>query len=240
MWKIIKWPIIYLVVQLFLIILFAYYFVSNGNNPNLFGDFLNSNKIYMILIISIVFIPLLLFNYKKFNIKEEKINIKTSLLLIILGIIISLIYNNLAYYIDLYFLKSNLFSTNNISLTIIITLILGPIIEELIFRGIMYNEAKKIYSNMKSILIVTTIFALFHFNILQIVYAFALGFLLIFVYEKYKSLKAPIILHITSNVISALYTIYFIKYGFIFNYIIFIMSITLLFIIKKYFLSKKI
>ena len=37
------------------------------------------------------------------------------------------------------------------------------------------------------------------------VYAFLIGLVLIFVYEKYKTLKAPIILHIAANTTNILF-----------------------------------
>ena len=49
----------------------------------------------------------------------------------------------------------------------------------------MFNEFKKFNPQMKSILLTSFIFALLHTTILQVIYAFALSFMLIYVYQKF-------------------------------------------------------
>ena len=230
--KIIKWPLIYFLFQFILIFLLSYYYVSNGNDVNLFNDYLSAKQIYIALIVAIIFIPLLINDYKKY---KKQTNTKINYFyLIILGVILSLMYNVFAYYLN-FVLKTSLFdNSNNIAITLLSTGILGPIIEELMFRGIIYNELKSKYSNMKSILITTIFFAIIHINIIQILYALIIGFILIFVYEKYNNIKAPIILHMASNITTTLFLPLLIKNNLIINYGIFIFSLILLIILKKY------
>ena len=230
--KIIKWPLIYFLFQFVLIFLLAYTYISSGNDVNLFNEYLSSKQIYLAFILAFIFIPLLIKDYKKINFdKKNKINY---LQLILIGIILSLIYNVFAYYFN-FLLKTSLFdNNNNLIITLISTGLIGPIIEELMFRGIIYNELKNKYSNMKSILIATIFFAVIHMNIIQILYAFALGFILIFVYEKYKNIKAPIILHMASNITTTLFLPILIQNNLIINYSVFLICLILLIIIKKY------
>lgn len=230
--KIIKWPLIYFLFQFILIFLLSYYYVSNGNDVNLFNDYLSTKQIYVALIVAIIFIPLLINDYKKY---KKQTNTKINYFyLIILGVILSLMYNVFAYYLN-FVLKTSLFdNSNNIAITLLSTGILGPIIEELMFRGIIYNELKSKYSNMKSILITTIFFAIIHINIIQILYALIIGFILIFVYEKYNNIKAPIILHMASNITTTLFLPLLIKNNLIINYGIFIFSLILLIMLKKY------
>ena len=230
--KIIKWSLIYFLFQFILIFLLSYYYVSNGNDVNLFNDYLSTKQIYVALIVAIIFIPLLINDYKKY---KKQINTKINYFyLIILGVILSLMYNVFAYYLN-FALKTSLFDNNsNVAITLLSTGILGPIIEELMFRGIIYNELKSKYSNMKSILITTIFFAIIHINIIQILYALIIGFILIFVYEKYNNIKAPIILHMASNITTTLFLLLLIKNNLIINYGIFIFSLILLIILKKY------
>lgn len=230
--KIIKWPLIYFLFQFILIFLLSYYYVSNGNDVNLFNGYLSTKQIYIALIVAIIFIPLLINDYKKY---KKQTNTKINYFyLIILGVILSLMYNVFAYYLN-FVLKTSLFdNSNNIAITLLSTGILGPIIEELMFRGIIYNELKSKYSNMKSILITTIFFAIIHINIIQILYALIIGFILIFVYEKYNNIKAPIILHMASNITTTLFLPLLIKNNLIINYGIFIFSLILLIMLKKY------
>lgn len=230
--KIIKWPLIYFLFQFILIFLLSYYYVSNGNDVNLFNDYLSTKQIYVALIVAIIFIPLLINDYKKY---KKQTNTKINYFyLIILGVILSLMYNVFAYYLN-FALKTSLFDNNsNVAVTLLSTGILGPIIEELMFRGIIYNELKSKYSNMKSILITTIFFAIIHINIIQILYALIIGFILIFVYEKYNNIKAPIILHMASNITTTLFLPLLIKNNLIINYGIFIFNLILLIMLKKY------
>lgn len=230
--KIIKWPLIYFLFQFILIFLLSYYYVSNGNDVNLFNDYLSTKQIYIALIVAIIFIPLLINDYKKY---KKQTNTKINYFyLIILGVILSLMYNVFAYYLN-FALKTSLFDNNsNVAVTLLSTGILGPIIEELMFRGIIYNELKSKYSNMKSILITTIFFAIIHINIIQILYALIIGFILIFVYEKYNNIKAPIILHMASNITTTLFLPLLIKNNLIINYGIFIFNLILLIMLKKY------
>ena len=107
MWKIIKWPLIYLVIQFILIFALAYYFVSNGNNIEGFNNFLVDKQIYIAIALGIIFIPLLIYGYRDFRQDGRKINVFG---LILLGIIISLLYNVFAFYLNEYFLKTDLYS----------------------------------------------------------------------------------------------------------------------------------
>ena len=96
--KIIKWPLIYFLFQFILIVLLAYNFITGGNDSSLFNEYLKMKQIYITLIIAIIFIPLLINDYKKFK-KDKKTKINY-FILILLGIILSLIYNVFAYYFN--------------------------------------------------------------------------------------------------------------------------------------------
>ena len=232
MWKVIKWPLIYFVIQFILIFILAYYYVSSGNNMEGFNSFFSGKQVYIAIILGIIFIPILIYNYRVFKQTGRKLNV---LGLIFLGIIISLLYNVFAFYLNEYLLKTELYSNqNNVVATLISTGLIGPIIEELMFRGIIYNELKTKVSVMKAILLTTFFFAIIHFNILQIIYAFAVGFLFIFFYEKYKDIKAPIIFHMALNITTTLFLPLLIKNIFAINYAIFLISLVSLFIVFQY------
>ncbi len=77
--------------------------------------------------------------------------------------------------------------------------ILGPIHEELFFRGIVFNYLKKYYSVKGSILYATVIFTLFHFHPGLFPSSFILGLFLIWVYQKWHNLTYSILLHMLIN-----------------------------------------
>ena len=90
------------------------------------------------------------------------------------------------------------------------------------------------FNKVKTSMILTSlIFALFHTNIVNALYAFIVSFVLINLYEKYKSLKAPIIMHITLNTTIILMLNLIIKNYIVFNLYLLIISLLILFILKK-------
>ncbi len=90
--------------------------------------------------------------------------------------------------------------------SILLTFVYAPLIEEIIFRGFLQNWLKNYLSRTLAVIITSFVFAGFHFsfnqgvaNIPIIGSLFALSCFIGFVYEKQRSLIAPIILHATFN-----------------------------------------
>jgi len=83
----------------------------------------------------------------------------------------------------------------NIMISILVIVIIAPIFEEIVFRGIILNDFKKAVSVKSAIIIQALLFGVFHMNLLQGVYTFILGIVLGLVYVKYRSIWVPIILH---------------------------------------------
>ena len=79
--------------------------------------------------------------------------------------------------------------------------ILYPIIEELIFRGALFGLLRKKLSFVWAMTISAVVFGIYHGNLVQFVYAGLIGFLFAFYCEKYKTLVAPIVSHITMNTV---------------------------------------
>lgn len=94
----------------------------------------------------------------------------------------------------------------NIIIQIIGISFIVPVLEELLFRGIVYNRLKRYMNKNMAVILSAVIFGVYHMNLLQGVYAFALGLLLVFVYEKYKNLIAPILFHMAANGFSLIMT----------------------------------
>ena len=80
--------------------------------------------------------------------------------------------------------------------------VLGPILEELLFRGAITKELLRRYSPAKAILLSGLIFGIFHLNPAQIISACLIGFLLAWLYYKTRSLMACILIHIMNNGLS--------------------------------------
>jgi len=109
------------------------------------------------------------------------------------------------------FVKLAIDSPTSLILVLLSILVLAPLVEEFLFRGILQTYLKKWTGRGWAIAIAAFSFALFHFstaqglaNISLIVPLFILGGFLGFLYERQGSLWAPIGLHATFNLITAL------------------------------------
>ena len=82
--------------------------------------------------------------------------------------------------------------------------IVAPIVEELIYRGLVYRRTKKMTGTIAAAILSAALFGVFHGNWVQAPYAFIIGIVAVFVYEKFKSIVAPIMLHMSANILSVL------------------------------------
>lgn len=87
-------------------------------------------------------------------------------------------------------------------LKIVVAVILGPAIEEYIFRRQIIDHARK-YGEGTAILLSAFAFALFHMNLYQAFYAFGVGLLFAYVYTRTGRLRYTIALHVVINFLGA-------------------------------------
>ena len=85
-------------------------------------------------------------------------------------------------------------------LSVITTVILAPIVEEIIFRGITIRIAAKARVKFWVVNVVQALaFGILHLNLVQGTYAFVIGLVLGWVYYRFNSLYAVIFLHFIVN-----------------------------------------
>lgn len=82
--------------------------------------------------------------------------------------------------------------------------IIGPIIEELFYRGKLLNECLKKRKPEICVVLTSVLFGISHMNPVQFVNAFCLGLLCGFVYIKSEDIKAPIMIHLVNNLYSSI------------------------------------
>ena len=90
-------------------------------------------------------------------------------------------------------------STASPVLMILAVCIVGPIAEELVFRGMIFGKLRWAFSFWPAAIISGIMFGVFHMNIMQGVYASVLGVLLAYVYEKTQTIFGSIFFHIVFN-----------------------------------------
>ena len=141
-------------------------------------------------------------NYK-FNIKISNI-----ILLILLGITLSATINAIMLYTGYISLKVvEIHETKAVIITafiikILASCLIGPILEELLFRGILFKFLSEKMSKRLSIILTTLIFAVVHTNLNNITFALFAGIIFIYFYMKTKNLLTSTIIHSACNITS--------------------------------------
>lgn len=250
LFKVLVWPIIFtlgtLIVNYIFVALFNSKEQANMTNVEFLdyiktveyqeklNNYINSKALLIILIVSIIFLPILYKVFKKYK-EKNNFKIKNIFIPIAFGVSICLIYNITLFQLNNIFNFTNKFEISSIPIIvqIICSGLLGPILEELLFRGIVYNKLKEFNKPMTAIILSSVIFSLFHSNIIDAIYAFGVSFILIYMYEKYKTLKAPIITHICLNTTIILMLNLINKNFIVFNMYLLIVSIIILLILRR-------
>lgn len=89
-------------------------------------------------------------------------------------------------------------------LQIVVLFVSSPLLEELFFRGVLYQRFKELVSPAAAGIITAALFGVFHWNPAQGIYAFLMGLLLAFSMEKTQTVKAPVLFHLAANAASFL------------------------------------
>lgn len=226
--RIMIWPLSFLISQILIISIFTFFFneqqlkIISVNHPSLtlqeqnnllleyintadynhkLNQYINDNTLFIILISAMIVLPLFLKIYRKNKLSSSlPLNKKNYWQLIIIGITSAIALNIIIYLLNTKIHFTNAYDpvSKNYLLILISSGIIGPIIEELLFRGIVYEKLKQITSIKKATIISVIIFALFHQEPSQIVYAALIGTILIKVYQK-TNIIGSIIVHISAN-----------------------------------------
>ena len=89
-------------------------------------------------------------------------------------------------------------------LMIILTVLLAPINEECIMRGIILTRLKRKMAPVFAIIISAVYFGIFHMNVVQGIYAGILGLFMAYIAYKYRSIIPSIIFHAMFNALNFL------------------------------------
>ena len=176
---------------------------------------------YQIAVNIICFIfYILLYNFKLknyFNLKPvisiNNMDRKILKYILVISFSFALFFDILFYLLNPY-LKDSITANNidtimnlNKYIAILSVVIFSPINEEILYRMFLFKSIRTITYDKKlsfifSAIISSTIFAVFHFGISQIIYAFFASLLFCFILEKYNNIVLTIIMHIIMNLSS--------------------------------------
>ena len=86
-----------------------------------------------------------------------------------------------------------------VGLLVVLSCVIGPIAEELFFRGVLFAAARQHLSRGWAILASGAAFSLIHTNPVGFLPILVIGSLLAYLYERTGSLAAPIAVHMLHN-----------------------------------------
>lgn len=142
----------------------------------------------------------------------DKFGWKQILLVIVFFILYSVLVNQLIIWSGLHLLfpyyseevATSLFNTSILLAVYLAVALLAPISEELIYRGLIYRRLRDYIGKKWALVMSALIFGLIHGNMVQFVFAFLIGLALAAVYERYKTIWAPIVAHMAVNLFSCI------------------------------------
>lgn len=202
--------VVTIVVPIMIIVLFK----SKVSFENLVGDY----GLLITLISQTITLLILLLIYKK-DIKtypkiKKELDLKTilygSLFIMTIGIISGYLMDFINYLFPSfgngYDKIENMFTNSYFISVFASTCVLAPIMEEIMFRGIILNNLLSKRNIWYSIIVSSLMFGLIHLNLLQGTNAFILGIVLAIVFIKTRNIYACIIGHFLNNLMALMST----------------------------------
>lgn len=87
----------------------------------------------------------------------------------------------------------------NFVLGILLYGVCSPLVEEAVFRGLIYNRLKRCFPFPIALIVSAVLFGAYHGNVVQALYGSILGLMMAYVYEKTGSFWASVWFHAVAN-----------------------------------------
>ncbi|MBO5032520.1 MAG: CPBP family intramembrane metalloprotease [Lachnospiraceae bacterium] len=78
--------------------------------------------------------------------------------------------------------------------------VISPLVEEMVFRGVVYNRIKRFYNVPKAVVCSALLFGMFHGNLPQFLYGTVMGIIIALCYEHLNCFAAPVLVHMSANI----------------------------------------
>lgn len=210
--KTLFWPILFGIGQFFICgLLMLIYMLQHpeinfddSSSNSILTEYINNQTLLIVVLECIIFVPIFYSIYKKYRTDRVPCKGSSILKIVFISCILSSILNFVIIAIkDLMHIDITYAS---ITITTIITTgIVGPILEEFLFRGIVYGKFFHIFKEKTAFYLSVLVFAIFHTGgIFQILFAAIIGYFLTFIYRKYHDIRLAMMAHIVVNVTSIL------------------------------------
>ena len=191
-----------------LLIYAVIYQVSDG----VFGLILpqKSGELLPLFFAAIITLPFMLLIYKKvpamradttFSKQDAFRDLSLIFITVIVGIVLNILITKLPFMADSTTYKNAKDTLNDGStlLKLLTTVIIVPILEETLYRGIIAGQLNIMYGEKIAIILSAVLFGVMHANIVQFIYAFLVGLPLGYTFIKTKKLWTAILSHSLLN-----------------------------------------
>ena len=217
--KIIGFGLIYLIMQALVGMIYGFIIMAGAimsqSDINMMGTQIMNNQFILAVISALItfLIYFLMLRKRKKNLWERcKFNkIKKSYIPIIIlatlgfavlsSAFVALVGDKFTSYSDT---SKGLMTAYNSIYTMISVTIIIPIFEEILFRGLIFDQLKRGFNVIVAIILQAIIFGLFHFNPVQTMYTIVLGIILGVIVTWSNSIIGSMIGHITYNIVGIL------------------------------------
>ena len=215
-WRVISPLLIHIVIYAIVLLAASLILESLGNNVFETNTWMTEHAAILTSIALVITIPILYLYFKHdYAIRSDEIFKKPKWILIFaalaitcshgLSLLLSLFLNTgLANGYDT--VETAIYSSS-IILLIVRGVILAPVCEELLFRGLVFRRMKEYTSFWPAAIVSSLIFAVYHMNVIQGIFAFVFGLVLCFVYHRFQNLIASMITHAVGNLLSVILTL---------------------------------
>lgn len=88
-----------------------------------------------------------------------------------------------------------------IALGLLLYGLISPLVEEIVFRGILFHRIKRFFATKWAVLYSALLFGAFHGNMPQFVYGTCMGIFMAYAYAWSGNFYAPLVFHMAANVV---------------------------------------
>lgn len=200
--------------------------------------FLNQYATEITILIAVFALPFLIRMYKKDKYemsewwaKKKELNGKNIVMITVLAACVCIAANNfimlsgITVQSETYLETAQLIYESPIIIQLIGLGIVVPVMEEMIYRGLLYRRMREYLPMTACIIGTAMVFGIYHGNFVQLIYAAVIGVFLAYLFEIFRSVKAPVLFHVVANLTSMVCT-WFSAFDWIFSSIIIVAVVT--------------
>lgn len=218
------------VVEVIVIVAYAYHYVTSlgmvtamtqeeiNAHIQVVGERLLPYSTEIGALAALVTIPFLLRMMKKDRIREKVVtvdkgcpNIKyvyAAIMSVAFSIALNniLLLANIAEYSETYQESVEMLYSPSFPMQLLCLGIIYPVMEELLFRGLVFRRIRAHMPVGYSIVSSAVFFGIYHGNMVQLIYGMIAGLMLGYLCEKFGTMKAPILAHVVINTVAVILT----------------------------------